>query len=136
MKKISLLLTFAVLASAASSAFADTGATVTLPSGVTVTQITAGTGAQPTAADTVTVNYRGTLTNGTEFDSSYKRGTPASFPLGRVVQCWTEGLQKMKVGEKAKLVCPAATAYGDRGVGAIPPNSTLVFEVELLKIGN
>jgi FKBP-type peptidyl-prolyl cis-trans isomerase FkpA len=136
MKKISLLLTFAVLASAASSAFADTGATVTLPSGVTVTQITAGTGAQPTAADTVTVNYRGTLTNGTEFDSSYKRGTPASFPLGRVVPCWTEGLQKMKVGEKAKLVCPAATAYGDRGVGAIPPNSTLVFEVELLKIGN
>ena len=136
MKKISLLLTFAVLASAASSAFADTGATVTLPSGVTVTQITAGTGAQPTAADTVTVNYRGTLTNGTEFDSSYKRGTPASFPLGRVVPCWTEGLQKMKVGEKAKLVCPAATAYGDRGVGVIPPNSTLVFEVELLKIGN
>ena len=136
MKKISLLLTFAVLASAASSAFADTGATVTLPSGVTVTQITAGTGAQPTAADTVTVNYRGTLTNGTEFDSSYKRGTPASFPLGRVVPCWTEGLQKMKVGEKAKLVCPAATAYGDRGVGAIPPNSTLVFEVDLLKIGN
>ncbi len=136
MKKISLLLTFAVLASAASSAFADTGATVTLPSGVTVTQITAGTGAQPTAADTVTVNYRGTLTNGTEFDSTYKRGTPASFPLGRVVPCWTEGLQKMKVGEKAKLVCPAATAYGDRGVGAIPPNSTLVFEVELLKIGN
>jgi FKBP-type peptidyl-prolyl cis-trans isomerase FkpA len=90
MKKISLLLTFAVLAASASSAFADTGATVTLPSGVTVTQITAGTGAQPTAADTVTVNYRGTLVNGTEFDSSYKRGTPASFPLGRVVPCWTE----------------------------------------------
>ncbi|MGV7247074.1 FKBP-type peptidyl-prolyl cis-trans isomerase, partial [Caballeronia sp. M23-90] len=94
------------------------------------------TGAQPTAADTVTVNYRGTLADGTEFDSSYKRGTPASFPLGRVVPCWTQGLQKMKVGEKAKLVCPPATAYGDRGVGAIPPNSTLTFEVELLKIGN
>ena len=136
MKKISLLLTFAVLASAASSAFADTGATVTLPSGVTVTQITAGTGAQPTAADTVTVNYRGTLTNGTEFDSSYKRGTPASFPLGGVVPCWTQGLQKMKVGGKAKLTCPPATAYGDRSVGPIPPNSTLTFEVELLKIGN
>jgi FKBP-type peptidyl-prolyl cis-trans isomerase FkpA len=101
-----------------------------------VTQIKEGTGPQPTAADTVTVNYRGTLANGTEFDSSYKRGTPASFPLGQVVPCWTQGLQKMKVGGKAKLVCPPATAYGDRGVGPIPPNSTLTFEVELLKIGN
>jgi FKBP-type peptidyl-prolyl cis-trans isomerase FkpA len=129
MKKVSLLLSMVLLAYAAA-------ATETLPSGVTVTELKAGTGAQPTAADTVTVNYRGTLADGTEFDSSYKRGTPASFPLGRVVPCWTQGLQKMKVGEKAKLVCPPATAYGDRGVGAIPPNSTLTFEVELLKIGN
>jgi FKBP-type peptidyl-prolyl cis-trans isomerase FkpA len=137
MKKVSLLLSFVFIASsAASSAYAAAGTTETLPSGVTVTHLTAGTGAQPTAADTVTVNYRGTLADGTEFDSSYKRGTPASFPLGRVVPCWTQGLQKMKVGEKAKLVCPPATAYGDRGVGAIPPNSTLTFEVELLKIGN
>jgi FKBP-type peptidyl-prolyl cis-trans isomerase FkpA len=132
MKKVSLLLSMILLASSAYAA----AATETLPSGVTVTELKAGTGAQPTAADTVTVNYRGTLTDGTEFDSSYKRGTPASFPLGRVVPCWTQGLQKMKVGEKAKLVCPPATAYGDRGVGAIPPNSTLTFEVELLKIGN
>ncbi|AMH43153.1 MAG: FKBP-type peptidyl-prolyl cis-trans isomerase [Pseudomonadota bacterium] len=132
MKKVSLLLSMVLLASSAYAA----AATETLPSGVTVTELKAGTGAQPTAADTVTVNYRGTLADGTEFDSSYKRGTPASFPLGRVVPCWTQGLQKMKVGEKAKLVCPPATAYGDRGVGAIPPNSTLTFEVELLKIGN
>jgi FKBP-type peptidyl-prolyl cis-trans isomerase FkpA len=132
MKKVSLLLSMVLLASSAYAA----AATETLPSGVTVTEMKAGTGAQPTAADTVTVNYRGTLADGTEFDSSYKRGTPASFPLGRVVPCWTQGLQKMKVGEKAKLVCPPATAYGDRGVGAIPPNSTLTFEVELLKIGN
>ena len=134
MKKVSLLLTLALIAS--SSAYSATGATETLPSGVTVTQIKEGTGAQPTAADTVTVNYRGTLANGTEFDSSYKRGQPASFPLGQVVPCWTQGLQKMKVGGKAKLVCPPATAYGDRSVGPIPPNSTLTFEVELLKIGN
>jgi FKBP-type peptidyl-prolyl cis-trans isomerase FkpA len=133
MKKVSLLLASVVIAS---SAYAAAGQTETLPSGVTVTQIKEGTGAQPTAADTVTVNYRGTLADGTEFDSSYKRGTPASFPLGRVVPCWTQGLQKMKVGGKVKLVCPPATAYGDRGVGAIPPNSTLTFEVELLKIGN
>jgi FKBP-type peptidyl-prolyl cis-trans isomerase FkpA len=133
MKKVSLLLSLVLIAS---SAYAAAPATETLPSGVTVTQIKAGAGAQPTAADTVTVNYRGTLANGTEFDSSYKRGTPASFPLSQVVPCWTQGLQKMKVGEKAKLVCPPATAYGDRGVGAIPPNSTLTFEVELLKIGN
>jgi FKBP-type peptidyl-prolyl cis-trans isomerase FkpA len=132
MKKVSLLLSMVLLASSAYAA----AATETLPSGVTVTELKAGTGAQPTAADTVTVNYRGTLADGTEFDSSYKRGTPASFPLGRVVPCWTQGLQKMKVGEKARLVCPPATAYGDRGVGAIPPNSTLTFEVELLKIGN
>ncbi len=132
MKKVSLLLSMVLIASSAYAA----APTETLPSGVTVTQLKAGTGAQPTAADTVTVNYRGTLADGTEFDSSYKRGTPASFPLGRVVPCWTQGLQKMKVGEKAKLVCPPATAYGDRGVGAIPPNSTLTFEVELLKIGN
>lgn len=139
MKKVSLLLACmacAFTASTASTAFAAAGGSETLPSGVVVTQITQGTGASPTAADTVTVNYRGTLADGTEFDSSYKRGTPASFPLGGVVPCWTQGLQKMKVGGKVKLTCPPATAYGDRGVGPIPPNSTLTFEVELLKIGN
>ncbi len=132
MNKFLLSLAFVAITS---SAYAAAG-TETLPSGVTVTQIKEGTGAQPTATDTVTVNYRGTLADGTEFDSSYKRGTPASFPLRQVVPCWTQRLQKMKVGEKARLVCPPATAYGERGVGPIPPNSTLTFEVELLKIGN
>jgi FKBP-type peptidyl-prolyl cis-trans isomerase FkpA len=107
----------------------------TLPSGVVVQQLTVGQGAQPSATDTVTVNYRGTLANGTEFDSSYKRGTPASFPLGAVIPCWTQALQTMKVGGKARLTCPPATAYGDRQVGPIPAGSTLTFEVELLKIG-
>ncbi len=95
-----------------------------------------GTGASPKASDKVKVHYRGTLTNGTEFDSSYKRGQPIEFPLGNVIKCWTEGVQKMKVGGKAKLVCPPEIAYGERGAGGtIPPNATLVFEVELLDIG-
>lgn len=107
-----------------------------LPSGVTVQHTKAGTGASPKASDTVTVHYRGTLQNGKEFDSSYSRNAPASFPLSRVIPCWTEGVQKMKVGGKAQLVCPPATAYGERGAaGAVPPNATLNFEVELLSIG-
>ena len=107
----------------------------TLPSGVKIAHTVDGTGAQPTAADTVKVHYRGTLADGKEFDSSYKRGAPATFPLSRVVPCWTEGMQKIKVGGKATLTCPPATAYGDRGAGnAVPPNSTLTFEVELLAI--
>lgn len=106
-----------------------------LPSGVVVEHIKQGTGPQPTANDVVRVNYRGTLANGTEFDSSAKHGGPATFPLGQVIPCWTQGLQKMKVGGKAKLTCPAATAYGDRAVGPIPPNSNLTFEVELIGIG-
>jgi FKBP-type peptidyl-prolyl cis-trans isomerase FkpA len=94
-----------------------------------------GTGASPTAADTVKVHYRGTLVDGTEFDSSYKRSSPATFPLGRVIKCWTEGVQKMKVGGKAELICPPELAYGTRGAGsAVPPNATLRFEVELLEI--
>jgi FKBP-type peptidyl-prolyl cis-trans isomerase FkpA len=106
-----------------------------LPSGVTVQMIKEGTGANPQASDTVTVHYRGTLESGKEFDSSYSRNAPATFPLARVIPCWTEGVQKIKVGGKAKLTCPAKTAYGERGVpGAIPPNSTLNFEVELLSI--
>ena len=80
-------------------------------------------------------NSRGTLVNGKEFDSSYGRGQPTSFPLNRVIPCWTEGMQTMKVGGKSKLVCPAKLAYGSRGIpGTIPPDSTLVFEVELLEI--
>lgn len=109
----------------------------TLPSGVVVKHTSPGAGPSPKATDTVKVHYRGALTDGTEFDSSYKRGAPTSFPLNRVVPCWTEGIQKLKVGGKATLTCPAATAYGSRGVpGVIPPNSVLVFDVELLGIGN
>ena len=107
----------------------------TLPSGVKVTHTLVGTGANPKASDAVKVHYRGTLANGTEFDSSYKRGQPATFPLSRVVPCWTEGMQQIKVGGKATLTCPPATAYGDRGAGGVvPPNATLTFEVELLAI--
>ena len=104
-------------------------------SGLVYTELKAGSGPSPTATDTVKVNYRGTLADGTEFDSSYKRGQPAEFPLNRVIPCWTEGVQKMKVGGKAKLVCPPSIAYGDRGAGrAVPPGATLTFEVELLDI--
>ena len=107
----------------------------TLASGVKVVHTTNGTGAIPKATDTVKVHYKGTLADGKEFDSSYKRGSPATFPLNQVVPCWTEGLQKMKVGGKATLTCPPATAYGSQGAGnAVPPNATLTFEVELLGI--
>jgi FKBP-type peptidyl-prolyl cis-trans isomerase FkpA len=108
---------------------------VKLPSGLLYTEIKAGTGAQPKPEETVKVHYKGTLTNGTEFDSSYKRGQPAEFPLNGVIPCWTEGVGKMKVGGKAKLVCPSAIAYGDRGhPPTIPGGAALVFEVELMEI--
>jgi FKBP-type peptidyl-prolyl cis-trans isomerase FkpA len=107
----------------------------TLPNGVQIVHTADGTGAQPKATDTVKVHYRGTLADGKEFDSSYKRGAPATFPLNRVVPCWTEGVQKIKVGGKATLTCPPATAYGDRGAGGVvPPNATLTFDIELLAI--
>ena len=117
------------------SAAKEKGAVVT-PSGLVFLSLKDGVGASPTAADTVKVHYKGTLANGTEFDSSYKRGEPAQFPLGGVIPCWTEGVQRMKVGAKAKLTCPAAIAYGSRGAGggAVPPNATLQFEVELIEI--
>ena len=118
----------------AATAAKEKGAIVT-PSGLVYVAMRAGTGASPTAADVVKVHYRGTLANGTEFDSSYKRNEAAQFPLGGVIPCWTEGVQRMKVGGKAKLVCPATIAYGSRGAGGvIPPNATLQFEVELLEI--
>ena len=121
----------AVMASQVASA-ADA---IVLPSGVKVLTTVVGKGESPKATDTVKVHYRGTLADGKEFDSSYKRNAPASFPLNRVIPCWTEGLQKMKVGGKATLTCPAATAYGDRGAGnAVPPGAVLTFEVELLAI--
>ena len=103
-------------------------------SGIGVTTLKEGAGANPKMTDTVKVNYRGTLENGQEFDSSYKRGEPATFPLSRVIPCWTEGVQKIKVGGKAKLVCPPNLAYGNREIPGIPANSTLTFEVELLDI--
>ncbi len=94
-----------------------------------------GSGPAPAATDTVSVHYKGTLIDGTEFDSSYKRGQPTEFPLNGVIKCWTEGVGKMKVGGKAKLICPSAIAYGDAGAGGqIPGGATLVFEVELLAI--
>ncbi|MBZ4420550.1 FKBP-type peptidyl-prolyl cis-trans isomerase [Myxococcus sp. RHSTA-1-4] len=104
-------------------------------SGLVYKELTAGTGASPQATDIVKVHYKGTLTNGTEFDSSYKRGEPTQFPLQGVIKCWTEGVQKMKVGGKAKLTCPSDIAYGDRGAPPnIPGGAALVFEVELLEI--
>ncbi len=120
----------AVVAAAAKEA----GAVVT-PSGLVYLSIKDGTGANPAASDKVKVHYRGTFPDGKEFDSSYKRGTPIEFPLNGVIPCWTEGVQRMKVGGKAKLTCPSAIAYGARGAGGvIPPNATLLFEVELLGI--
>ena len=113
----------------------EKGALVT-PSGLVYRSLKDGAGANPLATDAVKVHYRGTFANGTEFDSSYKRNAPAEFPLGGVIKCWTEGVQLMKVGGKAKLTCPAAIAYGERGAGGglIPPNTPLQFEVELLEI--
>jgi len=108
---------------------------VTLPSGLQYKIITAGTGPKPTAADTVICNYRGTLLDGKEFDSSYKRGQPATFPVGRVIKAWQEALQLMPVGSKWQLFVPADLGYGERGAGAdIGPNATLIFDVELISI--
>jgi len=115
-------------------AAAEPGAKKT-ESGAILTTIKEGKGEQPKATDTVKVHYHGTLIDGTVFDSSVKRGEPATFPLNQVIKCWTEGLQLMKVGGKSKLVCPSAIAYGDRGSPpTIKPGATLVFEVELLEI--
>jgi FKBP-type peptidyl-prolyl cis-trans isomerase FkpA len=126
---------FLMLAAISVSAPSLAANTETLPSGVVVTHLKPGQGASPTADSTVRVHYRGTLPNGTEFDSSYKRNESISFPLRGVIPCWTQGVQKMKVGGKAKLSCPAATGYGERGVpGLIPANTALTFEVELLSI--
>ncbi len=108
---------------------------VTLPSGLQYKILTAGTGPKPTLGDTVVCNYKGTLINGTEFDSSYKTGQPATFPVGGVIKGWTEALQLMPVGSKWQLVIPPDMAYGERGAGSdIGPNATLIFEVELLSI--
>ncbi|MBH0201918.1 MAG: FKBP-type peptidyl-prolyl cis-trans isomerase [Nitrospira sp.] len=115
-------------------AASEKGSTKT-ESGIVITTIKPGTGATPKATDTVKVHYHGTLTDGTVFDSSVKRGEPATFPLNKVIKCWTEGVQQIKVGGKSRLVCPSNLAYGDGGSPPIiKPGSTLVFEVELLEI--
>ena len=108
---------------------------VTTASGLVYQSLQEGSGASPAASDTVKVHYRGTLPDGREFDSSYKRGEPIEFALNRVIPCWTEGVQRMKPGGKARLTCPPAIAYGERGAGGvIPPNATLLFEVELISV--
>ena len=107
---------------------------VTLPSGLQYKVLTQGSGPKPTETDTVVCNYRGTLIDGTEFDSSAKHGQPLSFPVGGVIRGWTEALQLMPVGSKWQLFIPAELAYGERGRPGIPPNATLIFEVELLSI--
>jgi FKBP-type peptidyl-prolyl cis-trans isomerase FkpA len=120
----------AVLVAAAKEA----GAQVT-KSGLVYRSLKDGAGKSPAATDKVKVHYKGSFPDGKEFDSSYKRGEPTEFPLNNVIACWTEGVQLMKTGGKAKLTCPSAIAYGQRGAGGvIPPNATLVFEVELLAI--
>lgn len=125
---------FAAANNAIDKAAKEKGAVKTR-SGMVYVSIKDGKGKSPSAASTVEVNYRGTLTNGKEFDSSYKRHQSISFPLSGVIPCWTEGVQMMKVGGKAKLVCPPELAYGSRGAGSdVPPNATLIFEVELLNI--
>ena len=133
--KVLSIPTAALLAAFAMHADAAEPKAVKTASGIAITTLKDGTGASPKASDTVKVHYRGTLVDGKEFDSSYGRGQPASFPLNRVIPCWTEGVQTMKVGGKAKLLCPPNLAYGSRGVpGTIPPDSSLVFEIELLEI--
>lgn len=133
--KSSLPLLIALVCAPALAADAPPAPTTT-GSGLVYTVLKAGQGPQPAATDVVRVHYRGTFPDGKEFDSSHSRGQPAEFPLNRVIKCWTEGVQMMKVGGKAKLVCPPAIAYGERGTpgGPIPPNATLHFEVELLGI--
>ena len=111
-------------------------ARVTTASGIVFESVQAGSGASPRASDTVKVHYRGTFPDGREFDSSYQRGQPATFALDRVIPCWTEAVQMMKPGGKARITCPPRLAYGERGAGGvIPPNATLLFDIELISIG-
>jgi FKBP-type peptidyl-prolyl cis-trans isomerase FkpA len=130
------LLCAAALSLIACAALAQTApASVTTKSGLVYQSLKEGSGASPSATDTVSVHYRGTFADGREFDSSFKRGQPTEFPLNRVIPCWTEGVQLMKPGGKARLTCPPAIAYGERGAGGvIPPNATLQFEIELLAV--
>ncbi len=124
-----------LVAAALGGASGLAAAPVTTASGLVYDSLKEGSGASPGPTDRVKVHYRGRLTDGKEFDSSYSRGEPAVFPLNRVIPCWTEGVQRMKPGGKAKLTCPPVIAYGDRGAaGVIPPGATLHFEVELVEV--
>ncbi len=120
-------------AAALAAAAKEPGAVVSA-SGLVYKSLKEGTGPSPKASDSVKANYKGTLTDGTKFDASADHGGPISFPLNRVIPCWTEGVQKIKMGGKAKLTCPSAIAYGPNGMGPIPGGATLVFEVELVGI--
>ena len=132
---IGAALGFALAATTGLDAHAQASAAAAAASGITYTEKLAGKGASPSATDTVRVHYVGRFPDGREFDSSIARGQPAEFPLNRVIKCWTEGVQRMKVGGKAQLVCPPSMAYGERGAGGtIPPNATLHFDIELLGI--
>jgi len=134
MKRLTITTSIILIALSLQTSAAEPQETKTA-SGLVITMLKEGSGASPKSSDTVKVHYRGTLMDGKEFDSSYGRGQPATFPLNRVIPCWTEGVQRLKPGGKAKLVCPSKLAYGSQGVaGAIPPDATLIFEVELLEI--
>ena len=138
MKTLALLVLGALTMAHAGAQTAASAAAASAPSasGLVYRVLKDGNGPSPVATDVVRVHYRGTFPDGREFDSSIARGQPAEFPLDRVIKCWTEGVQRMKVGGKAQLVCPPGIAYGERGTpgGPIPPNATLHFEVELLAI--
>ncbi len=130
-----IVLTIICLLATTSFAGEPAQETKTTKSGLQYTSLVEGTGDTPGPTDTVSVNYRGTLLNGREFDSSYKSGRPAEFQINKVIKCWTEALQMMKVGGKAELVCPSNLAYGEEGiVGSVPRFATLIFDVELLAI--
>ena len=128
--------TAAATAAATTAGGLTVGSVVTTSSGLIFKLTKLGSGPSPSATDTVKVHYRGTFMDGKEFDSSYARGEPASFPLNQVIKCWSEGVQRLQVGGAAKLTCPPAIAYGERGAGGgkIPANATLQFDVELLGI--
>jgi len=136
--RVALALTAATAAllSACTSVPLDTPKIVTTPSGLQIEQLRPGNGPSPKPTDVVQVHYQGMFPDGRVFDSSYQRGSAAEFPLNKVIVCWTEGLQMMKVGEKARLTCPPQLAYGSQGAGGgmIPPNATLMFDVELLGV--
>ena len=135
MRIVSALALATLVAAPLAAVHAQSAGAITTASGLVYESLKEGTGASPKATDTVKVHYKGMFLDGKEFDSSYKRGEPTEFPLNRVIPCWTEGVQRMKPGGQAKLICPPSIAYGARGAGGlIPPNATLHFEIELISV--